>query len=80
MAKIEEAIQKLYSWQYGFRDSNDFSFQLYTLMQLASPEEFDKLAQSYPDEARAYRLWYESPDPVEFFKAHGAWKGPRPRE
>jgi len=78
MASVVEAIQKLYQWQYGVRDLNDFTFQLYTLMQVSSPEEFAKLAKSYPDEAQAYRLWYNSSDPAEFFKVHGVWKGPRP--
>jgi hypothetical protein len=80
MASVVEAIQKLYQWQYGVRDPSDFTYQLFTLLQVANPEEFAKLAQTYPDEARAFRLWYESKDPVEFFKAHGVWNGPRPRE
>jgi hypothetical protein len=77
MARLEEAIRKLYQWQYGIRDPKDFTFQLFTLLQMANPEEFAKLASAYPDEAKAYRLWYESRDPVEFFIAHGVWKGPR---
>lgn len=77
MAKLEQAIQKLYFWQYGTRDPNDFIFQLFTLFQMATPEDFEKLAVSYPDEAKAYKLWYQASDPVEFFKTHGVWKGPR---
>jgi len=77
VANLEAAIQKLYQWQYGIRDQNDFTFQLFTLLQMANPQEFSRLASSYPDEAKAYELWYQSSDPVEFFKAHGVWKGPR---
>ncbi|MBI3557686.1 MAG: hypothetical protein HY074_15605 [Deltaproteobacteria bacterium] len=77
MARLEDAIGKLYQWQYGIRDPNDFTFQLFTLLQMASPSEFEKLATAYPDEAKAFKLWYQSSDPVEFFKNHGVWKGPR---
>ena len=77
MPALEEAIKKLYQWQYGIRNSEDFTFQLFTLLQLASSEEFSKLASTYPTEAKAYEIWYKSSDPVEFFKAHGVWQGPR---
>ena len=77
MVALDEAIAKLYQWQYGVRDANDFTFQLFTLLQVASPTEFTKLASSYPAEAHAYKLWDQSSDPAEFFKAHGVWKGPR---
>src|SRR5687767_14393650 len=79
MSKVEEAIEKLYQWQYGVRDPSDFTFQLYTLLQMANSHEFSKLASTYPAEAKAYELWYQSSDPMEFFKSHGVWKGPRPR-
>ena len=77
MTKLEVAIEKLYQWQYGIRDPNDFIFQLFTLLQMANSQEFAKLASSYPAETEAYKLWNQSSDPVEFFKAHGVWKGPR---
>ncbi len=77
MSRLEDAIRKLYQWQYGVRDSNDFTFQLFTLLQMAGTTEFEKLAGAYPDEAKAFRLWYESGDPVGFFTSHGVWKGPR---
>ena len=71
------AVKKLYQWQYGQRDENDFTFKLYSLFQSANTADFEKLAASFPTEAEAYRLWNKSQDPVEFFKLHGAWKGPR---
>ena len=76
-AALAIAIQKLYEWQYRQRNPEDFSFQLFTLMQVANPDEFARLALSYPAESEAYKLWYSSPDPIEFFKTHGVWAGPR---
>lgn len=77
MSRLEDAIQKLYQWQYGVRDPNDFTFQLFTLLQMASSQELEKLATAYPDEAKAFRLWNQASDPVAFFESHGVWKGPR---
>jgi hypothetical protein len=76
-SELSRAIEKLYRWQYGQRDPQDFTFQLFTLLQMANPEEFSKLEMAYPCEAEAYRLWYAASDPVTFFTSHGVWKGPR---
>jgi hypothetical protein len=74
---LKKAVSNLYQWQYGVRDETNFVFQLYTLLQRAGPEEFDKLAQVYPCEAEAYRLWYRSSSPEVFFTSFGVWRGPR---
>ena len=74
---LADAIRKLYQWQYGVRDPQDFTFQLFTLLQMAAPHEFERLADAYPDEAKAFELWYDADDPVAFFTTHGVWWGPR---
>lgn len=74
---LTAAIHKLYQWQYGQRDEGDFTIQLFTLLQKADKENAIKLTLAYPVEAKAYQLWYQASDQIEFFKAYGAWKGPR---
>lgn len=74
---LAKAVKKLYKWQYGFRDETDFTIHLFSSFQRANEEEFKKLAESFPTEAKAYRLWNTASDPVEFFKAYSAWDGPR---
>ncbi len=78
--ELKKCVEKLYQWQYGVRDPNDFTYQLFTLLQMANSDEFAKLEKAYPCEARAYRLWYASKDPVGFFTSHDVWKGPRKSE
>ncbi len=61
----EKAVENLLYWQRG---QHFFTCELYSLMQKADKQNFDKLAQVYPMEASAFYSWYTCQDPDEFFK------------
>jgi hypothetical protein len=72
--KLIKALEKLYGWQYGMRNEQDFTHQLFNTFQKANDSELEKIELSFPVELEAYRLWYEAKDPVNFFKSFGLWK------
>lgn len=72
--ELKEAIKKLYQWQHGQRDENDFDIQLFTSFQKASIVDFEKLASVYPVHAKAYTLWHESADTKALFASFGIKK------
>lgn len=63
----EDAVQAVYDWQHG---EHYYRSQLFDLMCRSDPGNFAKLALVFPVEAKAYKDWYCSPDPDEFFKLH----------
>lgn len=62
----EHALFDMYLWRTSRGDS--FRHKLFDLMNKADAANLNKLTIAFPQEALAYKLWYNSPDEGVFLK------------
>lgn len=66
---LKAAIRELYYWQYS--KLNNFHSMLYDLIAKADNSNRAALRRGFPSEVLAYEYWYNSSDPILFFKEKG---------
>lgn len=62
----QSAIKDLKNWQDG--DEESFYSYLFSLFQIAEPNEFERLSNAFPIEAKAYTDWDTAEDPDIFIE------------
>ncbi len=65
---FKEAVRELYFWTMG--GGTNFHALLYTLIQKADMDNRRRLANGFPEEVRAFLIWQNSPDEMEFFRMY----------
>jgi hypothetical protein len=65
----EKAIEELFYWQYS--NTGSFKNQLFSLFMKADRDNKTRLAVCFPDEAKAFCLWYMyDGNQMDFFEKH----------
>lgn len=67
---FQQAVEELYHWQRN-PGADNFHALLYTLIAKSDLGNRARLELAFPEEVDAYRKWFLSVDPDDFFESHG---------
>jgi NTP pyrophosphatase (non-canonical NTP hydrolase) len=67
---IQEALERLYHWQYG-GDTNTFHSRLFQILAFADVHNYAELHKAFPNHALALNMWRSAPDVDSLFNSFG---------